>query len=544
MFEDTSRSPLASPEEQQGASLLSVLPGYPSRGSTPLPLPIGSGATISVSASFNSGGSGIGNGQDLAEELKQARREIELLRTMDPFHAAEMAIELQMEKMRCAEATSIRDSAVQRLASAYDSIKEKAATINRLQNEKTDLESRLANVEVRIKEAAEQARAEERQIMEGELARLRDVIRNLKDSVEAEKQTRVGSESSPLTTTSLSDSSSPTDDTASAITAVDTNGYGENVLHALANGIDHLSIGQVSNTVSPLHSSPSSSIPPPGLKLLVGADLQNFRASSGHPIDMIRARNAVLTALPMPPGIPEDELKPIVLPPSMPIHEFLNNTVGVSAFINGLRRKFTHSVQNSLIGYRTFHEKTTRWCPDREEHGYFLTPLYKCTTKARVSTAHSWNEVDPRGRMIKPTECFYNRQGKWYYAGQYVALRLDDFSTKEWNELDAETSGVLVKETLIGRKNTSPTVQYEVSQLYSAGALKIACVGLQCVGFNPALYQNILEQAAKCRQGGRWRGGWGASEFPAVDGSTDNSGNHGTINDNNNAYCASLFNLM
>ncbi|KAL5528882.1 hypothetical protein ACEPAG_4856 [Sanghuangporus baumii] len=528
MFEDTSRSPLASPEELQGASLLSVLPGYPSRGSTPLPLPIGSGATISASASFNSaGGSGIGNSQDLAEELRQARREIELLRTMDPFHAAEMAIELQMEKMRCAEATSIRDSAVQRLASAYDSIKEKAATINRLQNEKTDLESRLANVEVRIKEAAEQARAEERQTMEGELARLRDVIRNLKDSVEAEKQTRVSSESSPLTTASLSDTSSPTDDAASVITAVDTNGYGENVLHALANGIDHLSIGQVSNPVSPLHSSPSSSIPPPGLKLLVGTDLQNFRSSSGHPIDMIRARNAVLTALPMPPGIPEDELKPIVLPPSMTIHEFLNNTVG-----------------NSLIGYRTFHEKTTRWCPDREEHGYFLTPLYKCTTKARVSTAHSWNEVDPRGRMIKPTECFYNRQGKWYYAGQYVALRLDDFSTKEWNELDAETSGVLVKETLMGRKNTSPTVQYEVSQLYSAGALKIACVGLQCVGFNSALYHNILEQAAKCRQGGRWRGGWGASEFPAVDGSTDNSGNNNTINDNNNAYSASLFNLI
>lgn len=140
-----------------------------------------------------------------------------------------MAIELQMEKMRCAEATSIRDSAVQRLASAYDSIKEKAAAINRLQAEKADLEARLAKVEVRIKETAEQARAEERQVMEGELARLRDVIRNLKDSVEAEKQTRIGPEFSPLTSTSISDSSSPTDDTASTITAVDSNGFGENV---------------------------------------------------------------------------------------------------------------------------------------------------------------------------------------------------------------------------------------------------------------------------------------------------------------------------
>ena len=141
-----------------------------------------------------------------------------------------MAIELQMEKMRCAEATSVRDSAVQRLASAYDSIKEKAMTINRLQSEKADLESRLATVEAHIKDAVEQARAEERQSMEGELARLRDVIRNLKDSVEAENQPRISSESSPSTAENTSLLTSPTDDTASTITAVESNGYGENVL--------------------------------------------------------------------------------------------------------------------------------------------------------------------------------------------------------------------------------------------------------------------------------------------------------------------------
>lgn len=103
---------------------------------------------------------------------------------------------------------------------------------------------------------------------------------------------------------------------------------------------------------------------------------------------------------------------------------------------------------------------------------------------------------------------------------------------------------MLVKETLLGRKNTSPAVQYEASQLYSAGALKIACVGLQCVGFNSVLYHTLLEQAAKCRQGGRWRGGWGSSEFPAVDGSADSSSNSPISGENNNAYSASLFNLM
>lgn len=120
----------------------------------------------------------------------------------------------------------MRDSAVQRLASAYDSIKEKAMTIGRLQAEKADFEHRLATVETRIKEAADQARAEERHIMEGELARLRDVIRNLKDSVEAEKGSRPAS--SPLTTNTCT-SSSPTDDASSCVTAVDTNIYEENV---------------------------------------------------------------------------------------------------------------------------------------------------------------------------------------------------------------------------------------------------------------------------------------------------------------------------
>lgn len=82
MFEDAFRSPVASPEGQQGSSLLAALPGYPSRGGTPLPRPIGSGALISASASNISGGGGNSNGLDLTEELKQARREIELLKSM------------------------------------------------------------------------------------------------------------------------------------------------------------------------------------------------------------------------------------------------------------------------------------------------------------------------------------------------------------------------------------------------------------------------------------------------------------------------------
>lgn len=54
---------------------------------------------------------------------------------------------------------------------------------------------------------------------------------------------------------------------------------------------------------------------------------------------------------------------------------------------------------------------------------------------------------------------------------------------------------MIVKETLGGRKNTSPANVYEITQLYAAGALKVACVGLQCMGFNRALYRELLEHS-------------------------------------------------
>lgn len=35
-------------------------------------------------------------------------------------------------------------------------------------------------------------------------------------------------------------------------------------------------------------------------------------------------------------------------------------------------------------------------------------------------------------------ECFYNKDGKWYYAGVYKAFRMDDLTTEEWEALSIE----------------------------------------------------------------------------------------------------------
>jgi hypothetical protein len=71
-----------------------------------------------------------------------------------------------------------------------------------------------------------------------------------------------------------------------------------------------------------------------------------------------------------------------------------------------------------------------------------------------------------------------------------------------------QTRTTLLKDTLSGRKNLTPQVIYEVGQLYSMGALKIACVGLRCIGFDTHLYQAILAQAKKAGLNGAWKAKW------------------------------------
>jgi len=187
------------------------------------------------------------------------------------------------------------------------------------------------------------------------------------------------------------------------------------------------------------------------------------------------------------------------------LNEFLNCTSG--------------NLKTSLANFRPLFNITTCWCPDREEHGYMYAPAFKCSTNPRIATAHRWSAADVIGRMNKPIECFYHKDGMWYYAGSYKAFRLDDLSIKEWAQLSSEvrmsvpfsanayrlskisqTTSAIVKETLSGRKNSSPQNTYETSQLYAVGALKVACVGLQCVGFNQTVYKSILEHATKFGQ--------------------------------------------
>ena len=82
-------------------------------------------------------------------------------------------------------------------------------------------------------------------------------------------------------------------------------------------------------------------------------------------------------------------------------------------------------------------------------------------TNPRTPTAHRWVTADLAAQTAQSmgelshiassssqcsthkeyySECFYNKDGKWYYAGAYKAFRLDDLSVSEWEKLSTEVT--------------------------------------------------------------------------------------------------------
>ncbi|KIL68470.1 hypothetical protein M378DRAFT_21972 [Amanita muscaria Koide BX008] len=343
----------------------------------------------------------------------------------DPFRVAEMAFELQIEKLRAIEALKARDVALQRLADAYTLLKQKTEQLDSIQstNGETNVSTSSKQADVNYMGVAVKMLREESQTF-------KDLTNNLEPppSYEAE----LGKGSTPPANASPTFLSDLKADNASE----------SRIIYAT-----------------------------PG---------------SDEPSEMVHARYALLAGIPVPPDAPEDTLRPIIIPPPITLSEFINTMSG--------------PLRTSLLNYRILHGATTIWCPEREEHGYFYAPRFKCNTNPRVVTANRWSQVDVISPMNKPTECFFSKDGAWYYAGIYKGFAMDDLTAKEWAHLSPETTQAIIKETLSGRKNTSPQNVYETGQLYAAGALKVACVGLQCVGFNQAMYKALLEHAGRFAQ--------------------------------------------
>ncbi|KAK0492072.1 hypothetical protein EDD18DRAFT_1358113 [Armillaria luteobubalina] len=441
----------------------------------------------------------------LVNEVAQVKRELEVLKAADPFKIVEMAVEIATERMKVTEAMQARDAAVLRLSEAYISLRQKVAIIDRLQSNSHGSENFNESTSYVFGDVG----VTETSILKEEIVVLESIVKSLKEEIREQNAQTAGPTEPPPRY----------DDGAYKTSEQSVNQIPGMIPLRIARDTPPRPSRCPSQTSISSVSTENHSIKPTLKTDDNDFDYKIARAmpQSVEAEETIEQRNKLLATMPLPQDPPDDTLKPILLPQNLTLHEFLGNTSG--------------SLRSSLSNYRLLQQLTTSWCPEREEHGYFLTPAFKCNTNPRVATAHRWSSVDVLLRMNKPTECFFNKDGTWYYAGIYKAFRLDDLTTKEWEALSNETVQAIIKETIAGRKNISPQNVYETSQLYAAGALKVACIGLQCVGFNRTMYRSILEQTSKYVQGGKWKAGHNVS------GSTWNSsGGNGAVSEVTEAF--------
>ncbi|KAI6167974.1 hypothetical protein EDD17DRAFT_1453829, partial [Pisolithus thermaeus] len=176
---------------------------------------------------------------------------------------------------------------------------------------------------------------------------------------------------------------------------------------------------------------------------------------------------------------PEDDLQPILFPRSYSLGDLLCNTTGVQPV------RISDLFQVGFSSQNRHHcilvQAATYWCPVREEHGYFLTLVFKCITNLPVFTVHWWKlAVDVLDHMREPIKCLYFEDKKWCYADTHRAFRMDDLTTSVGIALDIafhffrgylQTMQFPIKKPT-GRKSASPQKTYEAYQLYGAGTLR------------------------------------------------------------------------
>ncbi|KAH6919293.1 hypothetical protein BKA70DRAFT_1394622 [Coprinopsis sp. MPI-PUGE-AT-0042] len=396
--------------------------------------------------------SGISVEENAIDQLVIEMQSLRAATQDSPFRVVELALEIQVERMRVVEVLKARDAAVGRLADAYTLVRQYSEFIEHLQRERVarGLEKLdPASVDSSLKDLAPLPPLDS----QAHIAALEATIKDLREINKYLKEYDV------------SEAKSMCDPPPN---------YEENAIK-VSSGVQTDGDRDASN----------AAVLEEALEAVMAAHQREEVPAEDIP-QLIKMRYELLAVIPLPENPPELTLAPIVLPAQITLHDFINGA--------------PVTLRNALGNYRTLQYGTATWCPEREEHGFMYVPMFKCNTNPRTITAHRWNAVDAIGRMARPTECFYNNEGTWYYAGTYKAFMMGTASVAEWESLSAETKAAIVKETLAARKNTTPQTNYETGQLYAAGALKLAVVGLQCIGFSQEIYHSVTSLSTELLQ--------------------------------------------
>lgn len=80
-----------------------------------------------------------------------------------------------------------------------------------------------------------------------------------------------------------------------------------------------------------------------------------------------------------------------------------------------------------------------------------------------------------------------------------------DVTPAEWMAFPAERKNAIIAETLRERRAVAPQLQMDVRQMYELGALRVACVALQCTGYNETVCDTVYKHVDRCRKLGQWK---------------------------------------
>ncbi|KAH9888460.1 hypothetical protein C8Q73DRAFT_710242 [Cubamyces lactineus] len=142
-----------------------------------------------------------------------------------------------------------------------------------------------------------------------------------------------------------------------------------------------------------------------------------------------------------------------------------------------------------------FVQSHVAWIKYPQQHGLVICPRFEYGPTATFNSASSWSR-STRWRAYAEEKCevFYSRAGKIHYAGTYLchsgpsALPLDELGALKTDALIS----ALVKVTRTSNHRTTEQEELEtIDDLYSDGVLTVDIFGIERIGFNTPLYDNM-----------------------------------------------------
>ncbi|KAJ8508184.1 hypothetical protein ONZ45_g9531 [Pleurotus djamor] len=368
---------------------------------------------------------------------------------LDPFRTVELAIEVQVERAKAVEALAARDNLVYRLADAYTLLAKK----------NTAMEASTRGCVLPLADATNTSHANtpttpstnlevERKNFTDQFVAQQALLKQLQDEIKVTKSGQKLLDLPPRYEENMSPSILHDAESSPSVRACSESPALRNFLSPppLSRSTSHSSmpLSDIANNDND-DSDPITALP-----------------KTDNAAERIRARNAILAALPLPLNSPPDDLQPIMIPAPFTLQEFINSGSNGYHLFTLVTLLIFNAASPTTVNYTSSRPLGAM---NKKNTDTFSPP------SSSVVQILGWSQPTAGTPLTFYTRC-----------------------------PSRQTTSAIVKDTILARRNSSPQNVYEVAQLYACGALKVACVGLQCVGFNTTVFHALVDHANKYAQ--------------------------------------------